>query len=58
MNGEHSQLFRRELDFVGFYEPRTTEHGWRQPSTLQASVSADAAMLQASMSIGGRGPRP
>jgi hypothetical protein len=52
LNGGRATLSAEELEFVGVVSRRRdVSGGWRQPSTLPASLSPDGAMLQALMSI-------
>jgi hypothetical protein len=52
LNGGRAKLSPEQLEFVGVAKaPPQSSDGWRQPYTLPALPSPDAAMLQALMAI-------
>ena len=60
LNGGTDKLTRRELDFVGCYEPRPPERGWFRPDDFRILVhdpvgewldDEDSATLHALMAI-------
>jgi hypothetical protein len=54
LNGGRDTLSDEQLAFVGVgLAARSTSGGWRQPITLPAHLSPDAAMLRALMDIDG-----